>query len=103
MNLVNNAVDAMANLPLERRVLVVRTAVQTESRSGLLLVEDEGPGVPDELKAKLFAPFFTTKAAGLGMGLAICRAMVESLGGSIDCQNRPERGAGFEVKLPLAS
>ncbi len=63
-------------------------------------MEDQGPGVPDGLKAKLFQPFFTTKSEGLGMGLAICHTILETLGGSIELQNRPERGATFQVVLP---
>jgi two-component system, LuxR family, sensor kinase FixL len=102
LNLVNNAIDEVSQLPAERRILMVRTSILTLNNSGLLAVEDEGFGVPQELKAKLFTPFFTTKKEGLGMGLAICRTIVESLGGSIDCQNRLERGAVFRVVLPLA-
>jgi signal transduction histidine kinase/ABC-type uncharacterized transport system substrate-binding protein len=103
LNLVLNAMDAVAHLPAERRVLTVKTCVRDGCESGVLAVEDEGPGVPDGLRAKLFTPFFTTKTEGLGMGLAICSAILTSLGGSINFKNRSERGATFEVELPLAS
>jgi signal transduction histidine kinase/ABC-type uncharacterized transport system substrate-binding protein len=103
LNLVLNAMDAVAQLPSERRLLTVKTSIHAGNGSGLLLVEDEGPGIPDGLRAKLFTPFFTTKNEGLGMGLAICNAILTSLGGSINFQNRPERGATFQVELPLAS
>ncbi len=77
--------------------------IQDGRKSGCLIVEDAGPGVPDELRSKLFEPFFTTKTEGLGMGLAICQTILESLDGSIDLQNRPEGGAAVWVELPLAS
>jgi C4-dicarboxylate-specific signal transduction histidine kinase len=103
LNLVLNAMDAMANLPADRKMLTLKTFVQSANASGLMVVEDEGPGVPDGVKAKLFTPFFTTKDEGLGMGLSICATILRSFGGSIDFQNRPERGATFQVELPLAS
>jgi C4-dicarboxylate-specific signal transduction histidine kinase len=77
LNLVNNAMDAMSQVPVERRVLT--------------------------LKAKLFQPFFTTKGEGLGMGLAICHTILQTLGGSIELQTHSEPGATFQVVLPLAA
>jgi signal transduction histidine kinase len=103
LNLVNNAMDAMSQVPVERRVLTLKTSVQTQSGSGLLVVEDHGPGVPANLKAKLFQPFFTTKGEGLGMGLAICHTILQTLGGSIELQTHSEPGATFQVVLPLAA
>jgi signal transduction histidine kinase len=103
LNLVNNAMDAMSHVPAERRVLMLKTVVQSQNGSGLLIVEDHGPGVPDDLKAKLFEPFFTTKGEGLGMGLAICHTILQTLGGSIELQTHPEPGATFKVMLPLAA
>jgi len=103
LNLVNNAMDAMSQVPMERRVLTLKTAVQTQSKCGLLVVEDQGPGVPDGLKARLFQPFFTTKSEGLGMGLSICHTILQTLGGSIELQERPEPGATFRVMLPPAA
>jgi len=100
LNLVNNAMAAMRQVPRERKILTIKTQVQ--NGLGLLLVEDEGPGIPDSLKAKLFLPFFTTKSEGLGMGLSICETILESLGGSISFANLPGRGAAFRVQLRLA-
>jgi two-component system, LuxR family, sensor kinase FixL len=100
LNLVNNAMAAMRQIPRERRTLTIKTQVQ--NGFGWLVVEDEGPGIPDSLKAKLFQPFFTTKSEGLGMGLSICATILESLGGSISFANVPGRGAAFSVQLPLA-
>ena len=103
LNLVNNAMDAMSQVPAERRVLTLKTVIQIDSGSGLLVVEDQGPGVPNDLKAKLFEPFFTTKGEGLGMGLAICHTILQMLGGSIELLNKSEPGATFQVALPLAA
>jgi signal transduction histidine kinase len=100
LNLVNNAMAAMRQLPRQRKILTIKT--QKQDSYGLLLVEDEGPGIPDSLKAKIFLPFFTTKSEGLGMGLSICATILESLGGSISFANLPGRGAAFSVRLRLA-
>jgi C4-dicarboxylate-specific signal transduction histidine kinase len=91
---------AMRPMPSERKTLTVRTQVQ--NGFGLLLVEDEGPGIPEALKDKLFRPFFTTKSEGLGMGLSICASILESFGGSISFANRPGGGAAFSAQLQLA-
>ncbi len=103
LNLVNNAMDAMSQVAAERRVLTLKTAVQPQNGSGLLVVEDRGTGVPDKLRARLFQPFFTTKSEGLGMGLAICQTILKSLGGSIQLQDNAEPGATFQVMLPPAA
>lgn len=103
LNLVNNAMDAMSQVSEGRRVLTLKTAVQLQSGSGLLVVEDQGPGIPDELRAKLFQPFFTTKGEGLGMGLSICQTILQTLGGSIQLQDNTGHGATFQVILPPAA
>ncbi len=103
LNLINNAMDAVTQLEAERRTITLRTAVRTQDGSRMLVVEDQGPGVPDDIKAELFQPFFTTKSEGLGMGLAICQTILQTLGGSIELQNRPGRGATFQVMLRPAS
>jgi len=100
LNLVNNAMASMRQVPRERRVLSVKTQVQ--NGLGFLFVEDEGPGIPESLKPKLFLPFFTTKNESLGMGLSICATILESLGGTISFANRAEQGAVFSVGLRLA-
>jgi signal transduction histidine kinase len=100
LNLVNNAMAAMRQVPRERRILSVKT--QVKNGLGLLFVEDEGPGIPESLKPKLFLPFFTTKNESLGMGLSICATILESLGGTISFANRGEQGAVFSVGLRLS-
>jgi two-component system, LuxR family, sensor kinase FixL len=102
LNLMNNSIDAMSHLPPDRRILTVKTRLDPESKSGVLIVEDQGAGVPAALKEQIFSPFFTTKNDGLGMGLAICRTILKNLGGSITCDNRPQGGTAFSVTLPQA-
>ena len=102
LNLINNGMDAMRDLPADGRVLTVTTCVGTDVNCGIILVEDNGPGISEQDKLKLFVPFFTTKSEGLGMGLSICRSILDSLGGRISFDNRPEGGSVFRVELPLA-
>ena len=103
LNLINNAMDAVSQLGADRRTITLKTAVRTQDGSGMLVVEDQGPGIPDDIKAELFQPFFTTKSEGLGMGLAICQTILQTLGGSIELQNHPGCGATFRVMLRPAS
>jgi signal transduction histidine kinase len=66
-------------------------------------VADSGPGIPAAQIEQIFAPFFTSKPDGLGLGLNICRTIVEAHGGRITVENRPAGGAAFTFTLPLAS
>jgi signal transduction histidine kinase len=102
LNLINNGMDAMQDLPQDGRVLTVTTSIGPNTNCGIILVEDNGPGIAEKDKMKLFMPFFTTKSQGLGMGLSICRSILDSLGGRIAFDNRPEGGSAFRVELPLA-
>lgn len=101
LNLINNGMDAMEQLPPAERILTVSTGQEAEKSCAWILVEDEGPGISAEIRAELFTPFVTTKSDGLGMGLSICRTITESLGGSIHLQDGTTRGAAFRVELPL--
>jgi two-component system, sensor histidine kinase PhcS len=76
--------------------------VEVEGERVRLLVEDNGPGIAPEHLPKLFTAFFTTKEAGkgTGLGLALSRQYVESFGGTLRAENRPEGGARFTVELP---
>ena len=102
VNLVMNAIDALrANLSSDRSICV---RIRREPRSYLAVqVTDNGPGIPAEQAARLFEPYFTTKRAGLGMGLMICRNIVESHGGEIHLLSRKASGARFRFTLPLAN
>ncbi len=102
MNLVLNAIDAMAAASSARRDVVLGAALRSPDQVAVV-VRDTGPGFPEELRARLFEPFFTTKPRGMGMGLAIARSIVEAHGGRLDAASVPGGGAAFEVTLPVAS
>jgi C4-dicarboxylate-specific signal transduction histidine kinase len=99
MNLVINAMDAMVGMPLTERKITISTARNGTSVD--LAVLDAGPGIPSEKIKEIFEPFFTTKPEGMGMGLSIARTIVEAHGGHLSAQNLPERGAGFNIAIPI--
>ncbi|WP_312144717.1 AAA family ATPase [Brevundimonas sp.] len=100
LNLATNAMDAMSDIPAERRRLSVNSAV--EQGSAIVRVSDLGPGVPSDDVEKIFQPFFTTKAHGLGMGLAICRGIVEARGGALNVETRRGAGSTFVLSIPVS-
>ncbi len=102
LNLVRNAVEAVQSLPEERRSITVATSIEPDG-SGTFSVADLGEGVPDEAKERLFDPFVTTKPGGLGLGLSICRSVVEVHGGAIRHERNGGRGAVFAFTLPGAA
>jgi len=65
-----------------------------------IYIEDTGVGIPENVKAKIFRPLFTTKSKGQGFGLAVCRRVIEAHGGTITFQSREGKGAKFTVELP---
>ena len=99
-NLVANAIDALQRAPGERRVRV--EAALDDDGFVRIAVTDNGPGVTPEIEASLFDPFVTTKATGMGLGLAISRSIVEAHGGRL-WHERLSRGSMFAFTLPLAS
>ncbi len=102
INLASNAHDAMREAPRPWRVELI-TAYDPARGRAMLEVADTGPGIPPEIRARIFEPFFTTKPVGkgTGLGLSLCLGIVESHGGSIRVEGRPERGAKFIVELPV--
>jgi C4-dicarboxylate-specific signal transduction histidine kinase len=93
-----NACDAMSGLPVEERRLLVRSG--TREGEVWIGVTDAGPGIDAEALPRLFDPFFTTKARGMGLGLTVCRTIIEAHGGQIHAENNADRGATFFVTLP---
>jgi signal transduction histidine kinase len=103
LNLVRNAVEAVQALPEARRRITVATGVEPDG-SGTFSVADLGDGVPAEARERLFDPFVTTKTGGLGLGLSICRSVVEAHGGRIRHEGGGEHGgAVFTFTLPGAA
>jgi signal transduction histidine kinase len=96
LNLLLNAVDALSG---GGRVTI---SLVEEAETGLirLTVEDDGPGIREELLGRLFEPFVSTKPSGTGLGLTVCRRIIDGHGGSITAENRPEGGARFTILLP---
>lgn len=105
-NLVGNAIEAVtpddATEPTAPEgESLVRIIVDDEPDHAVIRVEDEGPGVPEELQASIFEPFFTTRASGSGLGLATCQKIVDAHGGVLDVEPAEELGgACFLVRLP---
>jgi two-component system NtrC family sensor kinase len=102
LNLVINAEQAMLSAN-GRGTLVVRTWHDADQESVVLEINDDGPGIPDELQPKIFDPFFTTKEVGqgTGLGLTVAYAIVQEHGGRIRLESRPGAGASFYVELPV--
>ena len=101
LNMVLNGLDAMGEPHAGERNLVIRTAANGASIVAVS-VEDSGIGIEPEHEEKIFQPLHTTKADGLGMGLAIARTIVEAHGGGIAAWNNPQGGATFRFTLPIA-
>ena len=101
LNLMLNAFSAMSGTGLDgARRLVVRTNSIDESNV-LVEVQDSGTGIAAEKLESIFDPFITSKPEGLGMGLSICRSIIERHGGKISAANNPDRGAKFSITLPV--
>jgi PAS domain S-box-containing protein len=102
LNLMMNGIDAMSAVVDQPRVLRVGSRLASPG-SVLVAVEDSGLGLAPETIDHLFEAFFTTKAGGMGMGLSICRAIVEAHGGRLSASPRSPRGAIFEFTVPTAA
>jgi len=102
LNLARNAAEACALTAGGGRV-VVRGDIVDGEETGFqrISVKDNGPGIPLNTFSKLFRPFFTTKAQGTGLGLAVVQKIIVQHGGQVEVRNRAEGGAEFIVTLPL--
>ena len=104
LNLFLNALDAVP----EGGSISVEIETAEDATDGgpgwvTVRVRDTGRGLPSELGSKIFEPFVSTKPTGIGLGLSICKRIVESHGGQIEAVNRPEGGAEFTIRLPAIS
>jgi signal transduction histidine kinase len=101
VNLIINAMDAMSGLPSAKRRVTLSTA---RNGSGAeMSISDVGPGIPPDKLHDIFAPFFSTKANGMGMGLSITRTIIDAHNGQIIAENQSQGGAVLRVTLSLAS
>jgi two-component system sensor histidine kinase DctS len=98
LNLTRNAIEAMQDVAPERRIL--RIAAVHEGGQVTVSVTDQGHGIAPEVAARLFSPFFSTKAEGMGMGLSICRTAIEFHGGTLGHGPNPDGGTIFKFALP---
>ncbi len=97
LNLIRNAIEAMQDAP--QRQLVVATKVLPNDHLIEVSVSDTGTGIAPEIMEQLFQPFITTKKHGMGVGLSICRTIVESHGGKIWVESKPNQGTSFRFTL----
>jgi len=109
LNLMLNAVQAMGSVhdggQIRSKELILRTSRQMDADGramALIQVIDTGPGISAEAMAKIFQPYFTTKAGGTGLGLPTSRRIVEAHHGRMDLQSEPGRGTDFQIRIPLA-
>ena len=100
LNLILNAAEAMAETPVGQRRLVIAIRVLADRRVEISL-SDTGHGLTPEQAQRIFEPFVTSKSDGIGLGLSICKSIVEAHGGEIEAQSEHDAGATFTVRLPI--
>ncbi len=98
-NLITNAIEAMDTVTDRARTLRLKSAIR-EPDGVLILVEDSGHGIHSENVDRIFNPFFTTKSQGMGMGLSICRSIIEAHDGRLSARSGVDRGSVFQIELP---
>jgi signal transduction histidine kinase len=101
INLAMNGIEAMQSAVDRPRELVIRSR-QDETQQVLVSVTDCGVGISAENANRLFDAFFTTKSSGMGMGLSICRSIIEAHGGRLSATPNPVKGVTFQFTLPMA-
>ena len=103
LNLIMNAIEAMHAVTDRVRLLRIKSDLVQESSTVLITIEDAGTGIDGKDKERIFEPFFTTKSGGMGIGLAICRAIIESHAGNLYASANHPHGTIFQVALPSGS
>jgi C4-dicarboxylate-specific signal transduction histidine kinase len=99
LNLILNAIEAMAGVDADVRILVIGTE-PNPSEGVLVSVDDTGPGIAPENRERVFESFFTTKAGGVGIGLSICRSIIDGHSGKLWAEPNHPSGAAFKFTLP---
>jgi len=102
INLIENSIEAMHDAGISSRYVAVMVRTTADEAMAQVTVTDSGPGIDKQTLHRIFDPFFTTKPKGLGMGLAISRAIIESHGGQLWVDSQPGAGASFHFTLPFA-
>jgi signal transduction histidine kinase len=105
-NVIGNAIDALVDAGTAAPHLEIRAGQNLARTEAWLAIADNGPGIPEDALAKVFTPFYTSKATGTGLGLALSKKIVEEHGGSIEVKNAAAPGgsgggAEFLITLPL--
>jgi two-component system sensor kinase FixL len=100
VNLLRNAVDALGSEGLDGDLRLTVTTRKGPHKSVQFIVADNGPGIALDLRERLFEPFVTAKAKGLGLGLSVCRRLIEAHGGTVEAESSPGEGATFMFRLP---
>ncbi|GIZ53002.1 PAS domain S-box protein [Noviherbaspirillum aridicola] len=100
LNLTRNGIEAMQKVAPERRVLRMVARASADGAGVVIEIIDRGHGIPPDVAERLFSPFFSTKAEGMGMGLKICRTAVEFHGGTLIHEDNPGGGTVFRFTLP---
>jgi signal transduction histidine kinase len=99
LNIINNAADAMRDIDERTRVLRVKSTA-LESNGVMISIEDSGPGIERRNIDRIFDAFFTTKRDGIGMGLVICRSIIEAHNGTLSVMSGTPHGSVFQIVLP---
>jgi PAS domain S-box-containing protein len=102
LNLIGNSGQAMRSANVVRGRIWLTAERAADGKTVVLSVQDEGPGIEAQVQHQMFHPFFTTKPDGLGMGLAICRTLIELHGGRLWCESQPASGALLRFTLPVS-
>ena len=101
LNLIMNAIEAMDSVTDRARLIRITSDFLPKSLGVLLTIEDFGPGIDQKNIERIFEPFYTTKSQGMGMGLSICRSIVEAHGGHLIAEPGRLHGLVFRVSLPI--
>jgi signal transduction histidine kinase len=103
INLLLNAAQAIASRPPQPGQGEIAVRVESDGKEARIAVTDDGPGIPPELRERIFDPHFTTKSEGSGLGLSIAQRLVTEAGGRLECVSTEGKGTTFTVYLPVVS